>query len=91
MIFGRLAADFVHGLGAAFPVLMIALVFGARIHAGVLGVVVLVPMSASFGTAYGGRAVLVALKIRSVQTTSASFIVPPRCCSSRPTSFRPTG
>jgi ABC-2 type transport system permease protein len=75
IIFGRLAADFVRGLGGSFLVLMIGLVFGARIHAGVLGAVVLVLMSASFGTAYAGLAVLVALKTRNVQTTSASFIV----------------
>jgi ABC-2 type transport system permease protein len=75
IIFGRLAADFVRGLGASFLVLCVGLIFGARIHAGIPGAVALVLLSASFGTAYAGLAVLVALKTRNVQTTSASFIV----------------
>jgi ABC-2 type transport system permease protein len=75
IIFGRLAADFVRGLGGSFLVLLVGLAFGARIHAGIPGAIVLVLMSAAFGTAYAGLAVLVALKTRNVQTTSASFIV----------------
>jgi ABC-2 type transport system permease protein len=75
IILGRLAADFVRCLGGAFLVLMVGLAFGARVHAGVLGAVVIVVMSAAFGTAYAGLAVLVALKTRNVQTTQASFIV----------------
>jgi len=75
IILGRLAADFVRCLAAAFLVLMVGLAFGARVHAGIPGAVLLVVMSASFGTAYAGLAVLVALKTRNVQTTQASFIV----------------
>ncbi len=75
IIFGRLAADFVRGIGGSFLVLCVGLLFGARIQAGPLGAVVLVLLSASFGTAYAELAVLVALKTRNVQTTSASFIV----------------
>jgi ABC-2 type transport system permease protein len=75
IIFGRLAADFVRCVGATTLVLLVGLAFGARIHAGIPGAVVIVLLSAMFGTAYAGFAVLVALHTRNVQTTSASFIV----------------
>lgn len=43
-------------------------------RSGVLGAVVLVMLSALFGTAYAGLGMLVALHTRNVQATSASFL-----------------
>jgi ABC-2 type transport system permease protein len=75
IIFGRLTADFVRGVGASTVVLLAGLAFGAHVQSGVLGAVVLVLMSALFGVAYAGFAVLVALHTRNVQTTQASFLL----------------
>jgi ABC-2 type transport system permease protein len=75
IIFGRLTADFVRGVGASTVVLVAGLAFGAHIQSGVLGAVVLVLMSGLFGVAYAGFAVLIALHTRNVQTTQASFLL----------------
>jgi ABC-2 type transport system permease protein len=75
IIFGRLAADLVRGLGAATIVLLAGLAFGAHIESGVLGAIVLVILTALFGVAYAGFGVLVALRTRNVQATNTSFIL----------------
>jgi ABC-2 type transport system permease protein len=75
IIFGRLAADLVRGLGGSTIVLLAGLAFGAHMESGVLGAVVLVILSALFGVAYAGFGVLVALRTRNVQATNTSFIL----------------
>ncbi|HEX8073408.1 MAG TPA: ABC transporter permease [Thermoleophilaceae bacterium] len=75
IIFGRLAADLVRGLGVAFLVLLVGLAFGVEIKSGVLGAGALVVMSALWGVAYAGIGILVALHTRNVQATNASFLV----------------
>jgi ABC-2 type transport system permease protein len=75
IIFGRLAADLVRGLGASTLVLLVGIAFGADIRSGVLGGVVIVLLSAFFGVAYAGFAILVALRTRNVQATQSSFIL----------------
>ncbi|MBV9214157.1 MAG: ABC transporter permease [Actinobacteria bacterium] len=75
IIFGRLAADVVRGIGTATLVLVVALAFGARVKAGVPGAVAIVGLSALWGAAYAGFAILVALYTRNVQATNASFIL----------------
>jgi ABC-2 type transport system permease protein len=75
IIFGRLAADLVRGLGVSALVLLAGLAFGARMQSGVAGAVVLVVLSALWGVAYAGIGLLVALRTRNVQATNASFLV----------------
>jgi ABC-2 type transport system permease protein len=75
IIFGRLAADLVRGLGASTVVLLAGLAFGAHMESGVLGAIVLVILAALFGVAYAGFGVLVALRTRNVQATNTSFIL----------------
>ncbi|HEV3228291.1 MAG TPA: ABC transporter permease [Solirubrobacteraceae bacterium] len=75
IIFGRLAADLVRGLSVATLVLLVGLALGARMQAGVAGALVLVVLSALWGVAYAGIGLLVALRTRNVQATSASFLV----------------
>jgi ABC-2 type transport system permease protein len=75
IIFGRLAADLVRGLGASTIVLLAGLAFGAHMESGVLGAIVLVILSALFGVAYAGFGVLVAVRTRNVQATNTSFIL----------------
>lgn len=75
IIFGRLASDFVRGIGASIVVLLAGLAFGAHIEAGVLGAIVLVLLGGCFGVAYAGFGILVALKTRNVQATQSSFLL----------------
>ena len=75
IIFGRLASDFVRGIGASIVVLLAGLAFGAHIQAGILGAIVLVLLGGCFGVAYAGFGILVALKTRNVQATQSSFLL----------------
>jgi ABC-2 type transport system permease protein len=75
IIFGRLTADLARGLSVSTLVLLVGLALGAHIEAGVAGAVVLVVLSALWGVAYAGIGLLVALRTRNVQATSASFLV----------------
>jgi ABC-2 type transport system permease protein len=74
IIFGRLAADLVRGLGASTVVLLAGLAFGAHMESGVAGAVLLVVLAALFGVAYAGLGILVALHTRNVQATNTSFL-----------------
>jgi ABC-2 type transport system permease protein len=75
IVLGRLAADFVRGIGASVIVLLAGMAFGARIQSGVLGAVVIVVLAALFGVAYAGFGILVALRTRNVQATQSSFLL----------------
>jgi ABC-2 type transport system permease protein len=75
IIFGRLTADLVRGIGVSILVLLVGLAFGVRIKSGVPGALVLVVLAAMWGVAYAGIGILIALKTRNVQATSASFLI----------------
>jgi ABC-2 type transport system permease protein len=75
IVWGRLAADLVRGLAASLLILAIGFAFGARIRSGPVGFVLLVLLTALWGTAYAGIAMLIALRSKNVQTTNASFII----------------
>jgi ABC-2 type transport system permease protein len=75
LIFGRLTADLVRGIGASALVLLFGIALGARIESGVAGAVVIVLLAATFGVAYAGFGILVALRTRNVQATQSSFLL----------------
>jgi ABC-2 type transport system permease protein len=75
IIFGRLSADLVQGLGTSTVVLIAGLAFGTEVAAGPFGAVVLVILAALFGAAYAGIGILIALLTRNVQATNASFLI----------------
>src|ERR1700757_1357121 len=75
IIFGRLTADLVRGIASSTLVLLVGIALGARIETGVAGAIVIVMLSASFGVAYAGFGLLVALKTRNVQATQSSFLL----------------
>jgi ABC-2 type transport system permease protein len=75
IIFGRLTADLTRGIAASTLVLLVGIALGARIQSGVLGAVVIVLLSASFGVAYAGFGILMALRTRNVQATQSSFLL----------------
>jgi ABC-2 type transport system permease protein len=75
VVWGRLAADLVRGVVVSILVLVVGVAFGARVKSGVVGIVLLVVLSAAWGVAYAGIAIAIALKTKNVQTTNASFII----------------
>jgi ABC-2 type transport system permease protein len=75
IIFGRLTADLVRGIATSTLVLLVGVALGARIESGVAGAIMIVLLSASFGVAYAGFGVLVALRTRNVQATQSSFLL----------------
>src|SRR5437868_7127572 len=75
IIFGRLAADLVRGIGGSALVLLFGVALGAHVESGVAGAVVIVLLAALFGVAYAGFGILIALRTRNVQATQSSFLL----------------
>jgi len=75
IIIGRLASDLVRGIGAAAVVLLAGIALGAHVESGPAGALLILLLSALFGVAYAGFAILVALRTRNVQATNTSFIL----------------
>ena len=75
IIFGRLTADLVRGVAGSALVLAVGIALGARVRSGVLGALVIVLLAASFGVAYAGFGILIALRTRNVQATQSSFLL----------------
>jgi ABC-2 type transport system permease protein len=76
LILGRLAADLVRGLAASIVVLLVGIViFGMHVEAGPAGAILVVLLASSFGVAYAGFGILVALHTRNVQATNTSFLL----------------
>lgn len=75
LIWGRLAADLIRGLAVSALVLAVGFAFGARVKSGLIGIVLLIALSALWGVAYAGIAIAIALKTKNVQTTNASFLI----------------
>jgi len=75
IVWGRLAADLARGLAVSALVLAVGFAFGAQVKSGLIGVLLLIALSALWGVAYAGIAIAIALKTKNVQTTNASFII----------------
>ena len=75
IIFGRLAADFVRGIGASIVVLLAGLAFGAQIQGGVLGRARARAARRVLRRRVRGFGILVALRTRNVQATQSSFLL----------------
>jgi ABC-2 type transport system permease protein len=72
---GRLAADGVRITALATFILVVGLIFGAGLESGPLGAVVLVIMSGTFGLAYSGIGMALALKTGSAQAAQLGFLI----------------
>jgi ABC-2 type transport system permease protein len=75
IVWGRLAADLIRGIAVSALVLAVGFAFGARVKSGIVGVLLLIVLSALWGVAYAGIAIAIALKTKNVQTTNASFLI----------------
>ncbi|HVF05803.1 MAG TPA: ABC transporter permease [Frankiaceae bacterium] len=75
ILLGRLGADFLRNLVTATVVLLLGMAVGVRVESGVLGAVVLVLLCAFFGMAYGGSAILIALRTGNTQAVNLASLV----------------
>jgi ABC-2 type transport system permease protein len=75
IVWGRLAADLARGVASSIIILAVGFAFGARVKSGVVGVLLLIVLSALWGVAYAGIAIAIALRTQNVQTTNASFLI----------------
>jgi ABC-2 type transport system permease protein len=71
IVWGRLAADLARGLAASTLILAVGYAFGARVKSGLVGVLLLIALTALWGVAYAGFAIAIALSTKNVQTTNA--------------------
>jgi ABC-2 type transport system permease protein len=74
LLFGRLAADAALGATVSALILIVGYSFGAHVTTGVVGIVLLIALSAAWGVAFGGLSLAIALFTRSVAATNASFV-----------------
>ncbi len=72
---GRLAADGVRICLLSAFILVVGLIFGSGLESGPLGAVALVAMSGSFGLAYSGIGMALALKTGSAQAAQLGFLI----------------
>jgi ABC-2 type transport system permease protein len=75
LVLGRLAADGVRVMALAFIIITAGLVFGTGLESGPLGFVVILLMAGSFGIAYAGIGMAIALKTGSPQAAQAGFLI----------------
>src|SRR2546423_3393218 len=75
IVLGRLVAEGVKGILLSSVIVLLALPFGISIASGVLGVRLLVGLSALWGIVYAGFMQLVALKTRSAAAVNAGGLI----------------
>jgi ABC-2 type transport system permease protein len=69
ILIGKVAADAVRMVAQGGVVLMVAVLFGARIRTGVAGALLMLAVAALFGVAWSGLSNFVALRTRNPDTT----------------------
>ena len=75
ILLGRLGADFLRNLVTASVVLAIGFAMGVRVESGLAGAVVLILLCSFFGMAYGGSAILIALRTGNTQAVNLASLV----------------
>ena len=73
IVLGRLAATAVVALGVVTYFLVLGLAFGARVEAGVPGVLVIAGIAAVAGTGFGALGIFIALRARNASTVQGIF------------------
>ena len=75
LVLARLAADGVRVVLLTFIIMIVGLIFGAEIKAGVGGFIVILLLAGLFGLAYAGIGLSIALRTGSAQASQAGFLV----------------
>ncbi len=75
LVLGRMLADAVRSMILVLVIIVVGLIAGSGLEAGVLGGVMLLVLAAAFSLSYTGFAVALALKTRSNQAVQLSFLL----------------
>jgi ABC-2 type transport system permease protein len=75
LVLGRLVAEAAKGVAISLIIILMALPFGITIASGVLGVVLLVLLSAGWGVVYAGFIQLIALKTRNAAAVNSGGLI----------------
>jgi ABC-2 type transport system permease protein len=75
IVLGRLVAEAAKGVVISTLIVLIALPFGITIASGVLGFLLIVALSASWGVVYAGFMQMIALKTRSAAATNSGGLI----------------
>lgn len=75
LVMGRLAADMVRVTIITAMIVVVGLLFGSGMEAGLLGVVLILLMGGLFGLAYAGIGVAIALRTGSAQAAQTGFLI----------------
>ena len=75
LVLGRLAADGIRVMLLSTIIMIVGLILGAGMEAGVAGAVIFILMAGLFGLAYSGIGLSIALRTGSVQAAQAGFLV----------------
>jgi ABC-2 type transport system permease protein len=75
IVLGRLYAEFVKMIVLASVMLLLGMIFGVRIEAGVVGFVLLAVMTALWAVVFSGFMQLIALKTRSAAATQGASMI----------------
>ena len=75
LVLGRMGADFVRAVALTTLIVIVGLIFGSGMESGVLGAVMVIVIAASFGVAYSGISLAIALRTGSAQAAQAGFLL----------------
>lgn len=75
LVLGRIGADFVRATLLTAMIVIVGVIFGSGMEAGPLGAVVLIVIAGSFGAAYSGIGLAIALRTGSSQAAQAGFLL----------------
>jgi ABC-2 type transport system permease protein len=75
LVLGRLAADGVRVVAITFIILVVGLIFGAGMEAGVAGFIMVLLLAGLFGLAYAGIGLAIAMRTGSAQAAQAGFLI----------------
>lgn len=75
LVLGRLAADGVRVTIITALIIVVGLLFGSGMDAGVLGIIIILLMGGLFGLAYAGIGMAIALRTGSAQAAQTGFLI----------------
>ena len=75
IVFGRLGAEFVKGLGISTALVLLALPMGIRVASSVVGFVLLILLTSLWAVTFAGAMQLIALKTRSAAATNSGGLI----------------
>jgi ABC-2 type transport system permease protein len=75
LVLGRLAGDSVRAMALTLLIVIVGLIAGTGMEAGIVGVVAIIMLGGLFGLAYSGIGMAIALRTGSAQAAQAGFLL----------------